>query len=50
MFNPASSFYLEDITDAGLRALAHGGSRLRRLGLLRCSRVGDEGLAAVAQV
>ncbi|KAL4431369.1 hypothetical protein ABPG75_006625 [Micractinium tetrahymenae] len=50
MFNPAAPFYLEEVTDAGLRALAQHCRRLRALGLLRCSRVGDDGLAAVAQL
>ncbi|KAL4422190.1 hypothetical protein ABPG77_006431 [Micractinium sp. CCAP 211/92] len=50
MFNPAAPFYLEEVTDAGLRALAQHCTQLRCLGLLRCSRVGDDGLAAVAQL
>lgn len=29
MFNPAAPFYLEDITDAGLRALAQHATGLR---------------------
>jgi hypothetical protein len=49
MWNPAAAFYLEDVTDAGLTALAQHAPRLSRLALLRCSRVGDAGLAAVAR-
>ena len=94
MYLPAAPFYLEEVTDWGLAALAQhctrlrqahrrlqgcararggGGARCvltysatgrcrwktaeavwsvlprRRLGLLRCSRVGDAGLSAVAQ-
>ncbi|KAI3424418.1 hypothetical protein D9Q98_009970 [Chlorella vulgaris] len=50
MFNPASPFYLEDLTDAGLKALASHSVHLRSLALLRCSRVADEGLSLVAQM
>lgn len=49
LFNPHAPFFLEDVTDGGLRAVAQHCTRLRRLGLLRCSRVGDAGLLAVAQ-
>jgi hypothetical protein len=49
MYNPQAPFYLDDVTDAGLRALAQHCPRLGRLGLLRCSRVSDDGLMAVAR-
>lgn len=32
MFNPAAPFYLEEVTDAGLRALAQHCSQLRWAG------------------